>query len=198
MPSPTSVRMPWRESRHERTLRSRSRRCSIWASASRRRLPENGLRRSSTSKRSSPDLARPAIAGNVYKIDLRDGRPAHHWIVLTDPMEIDRRFVAVSLTDRHNSPEILHVWPYGYRLCSSYSLTKPSVLALRYAVLKSQTRLDHCRAEFVDVCRPETLQRERCNLVWCRRYLNPTLVRFLGPVLDEWAKYCGAPPPRPT
>ncbi|NLH99656.1 MAG: hypothetical protein GX446_09220 [Chthonomonadales bacterium] len=143
-------------------------------------------------------MVEPARAGHVYKVDLRNGRPAHYWIVLTDPPMIDPTFIAVSLTDRHNMPAVDDIWQYGYRLCPGFGLSKPSVLKLDYAVLQTQSWLDRHQAEFVCLCTDESLRRARCNVIWYQQFLPPKVRRFATSRFAVWDLDCGPPPRRGT
>lgn len=141
-------------------------------------------------------MAEPAAAGHVYRIGLRDGKPAHYWIILNDPQLTDGTFLAVSFTDRHNLDAVPDIWETGYAVCAAFALSKPSVLALNYAVVKTQVWLDGFDAGFVGMCTTEALRRARCNFVWYPRFLRPVVSKYARPYEGEWRTSCGDPPQR--
>lgn len=132
--------------------------------------------------------------GDVYKIDLQNGKPAHYYIILNDPRPLDSRFLAVSFTDRHNFPSNTDVWPLNYPLCPTLLLAKPSVVALRYAELRDQHWLNTDASEFVGHSTPEALQRARCNLFWFSQFLRVDVLKFARFYESEWKPFCGAVP----
>jgi hypothetical protein len=139
-------------------------------------------------------VAEQAREGNIYSIDLGNGKPAHYWILLNDPQAVDGSFLAVSFTDRHNLPSISDVWQYNYRLCATLRLSKPSVIALPYAVVKQQTWLNELDAEFVCLCADDTLKRARCNFYWFQHLLKPNIRKYVNFYAVIWNADCGTAP----
>ena len=142
-------------------------------------------------------MAEEAHEGYIYKIDLHDGKPAHYWIVLNEPRAIDGSFLVVSLTDRHNLDQVSDVWEYNYRLCESLKLSKPSIVALRYASIKNQSWLDHHDAELLGGCTVEALKRARCNLFWYPQFVKTDIKKYANFYAASWTP-CGSTPPHPT
>ncbi len=138
-----------------------------------------------------------AAEGSVYKIDLRDGKPAHYWIILHDPQIVDGRFLTVSLTDRHNLDPVSDVWEFNYSICPALKLSKPSIVALRYVLVKTQSWLDEKDAEFICTCNAATLKRARCNLLWYPRFLSSDANRLVQFYTNSWDPCGSAPPNKP-
>jgi hypothetical protein len=140
-------------------------------------------------------LAEPAREGNIYRIDLQDGKPAHYWVILNNPQELDQSFLTVSWTDRHNLP-LSDVWPYDYEVGSSFRLSKPSVIALRHVLIKTQSWLDRLEAEFFGICTAVALKRARCNLFWYPQYVSAEGRKYANFYAASWNESCGPAPPR--
>lgn len=141
-------------------------------------------------------MAAEANEGDVYRINLYDGKPAHYWIVLNQPQAIDGTFLAVSLTDRHNLDPISDVWEFNYPLCGSLRLSKPSIVALRYALVKTKTWLDELNAEFICTCTDAALKRARCNLIWYPQLVSADVKKYARFYAGSWES-CGSAPPHP-
>lgn len=131
--------------------------------------------------------------GAVYKIDLRDGKPAHYWIILNEP-RADGTFLAVSLTYRLNVPYFADVWKYDYPLTDSFNLPKPSVIPFRFIRIETKEWLESHPTEFIGYCTPEALQRARCNLFWFDGYLRPKIQKYRNWFRGEWLNPCGPCP----
>ena len=132
--------------------------------------------------------------GNVYKIDLQNGKPAHYYIILNEPRILDGKFLAASFTDRHNFPSNTDVWPLDYPLCPTLLLAKPSVIALRYVELRDQHWLNADTVEFVSRSTPDALKRARCNIFWFSQFLRVDVLKFARFYESEWKPTCGAVP----
>ena len=142
-------------------------------------------------------MSEAAHEGHVYKIDLRNGKPAHRWILLNEPQTIDGSFLAVSLTDRHNLDRVSDIWEFNYPLCASVQLAKPSVSALRYALVRTQSWLDQLQAEFICTSTDAALRRARCNITWYPKFVSADVKRFARFYANTWEP-CGSAPPYST
>lgn len=142
-------------------------------------------------------MAKVAEEGDVFKIDLGNGKPPHYHIILFAP-RIDGTFLVVSFTDCHNLPEVADVWPYKHVVCPQFSLTKPSVIALRYALVKDQEWLIGKDAEYIGVANQETLERARCNVHWYKHLLPGRLSSYAAWYGREWTLPCGPCPQHPS
>ena len=143
------------------------------------------------------NVVNTAAEGDVYKIDLQDGKPWHYWIVLNTPNLIDGKFLIVSLTDRNNFPRNMDVWPLNYSLCASVPLAKSSVISLPHARVKDQVWLNAYNAVFVCQSTPIALQRARCNLIWFPYFLRPETKTFVRRFHNQWEALCGPAPQNP-
>lgn len=132
-----------------------------------------------------------ADEGDIYRIQTDLQKPPHFFIVLNNPADRGT-FLAVSFTDRHHLPSVADVWPYNYPLCQTCLLAKPSVIALRYAVIKDQAWLEDKGAVYVCQAAAATLQRARCNLIWFKSLLKPDVAAYVNWYGGSWtASPCG-------
>ncbi len=132
-------------------------------------------------------------AGDVFKIDLGDGKPAHYWIVLNHPRNGDE-IALISWTYALNVPVITDVWELGAIICPEFSLSKRSVLFVAKAIIRNVTWISEIGANYIGRAPAEVLQRARCNLYWFDPFLRPGVKQFAQWYAVEWQPPCGPGP----
>ncbi|MCX6359752.1 MAG: hypothetical protein NT029_08105 [Armatimonadetes bacterium] len=133
-------------------------------------------------------------AGSVYKVDEHNHRPAHYWIVLSDPSPLDGRFLTVSLTDWETNPHVNDCWQTGYRVCPELALAKPSALMMTKTCFWLPTNLTG--AEYVGQATEQALKRARCSMYWFMRFISEKPIKsLLSDYRAEWSDACGDPAP---
>jgi hypothetical protein len=142
-------------------------------------------------------MMKSASEGDVFKVGADFSVPQHYFIILNMP-RTDGTFLAVCISDSHHHPAITDIWPYNYLLCPTFSLAKPSVIAVQFAVVKDQAWLERNDAIYVGEATPEALQRARCNLHWFKSLVKPDVSAYFRWYGSAWTAHCGSCPQNPS
>ena len=133
-------------------------------------------------------------AGDIFKIDVGDGKPAHYWIVLNTPRN-GSEILLVSWSDRLNVPAVTDVWALGLQICRDLPLAKPSALFVARARLESIQWISEKGAEYKGRAPKDVLRRARCNMFWFGRLLRPQIKRVVEWYSVDWKPECSPAPP---
>lgn len=134
-------------------------------------------------------MATSLSAGQLYKIDLDDGKPAHYWVLLTDP-DSRGRFAVVSFTDSRKFMQNSFVWPQDYAIGLTFRLQKESVLRIDKVLIRSRGWLEKHKASRIDECSLEVIDRVRCNVADYKHLIQPEGINHLKPFFDKWKSDC--------